>query len=255
MTEPCLVLDRVSLRYGAVTALDEVSISVGRGERVALLGPSGAGKSSLIALASTACRPSAGTVHLFGRSLTGLSSRDRQMLRRRLALVDQQPPLPGSLRVVHNVNAGRLGHWSTWRALSSLVRPRDLRRAERALETLGIGDKLWRRTDELSGGERQRVALARIIVQGADLVLADEPVANLDPARADEVLSLLCAGAGDAQVPAFETVVVSLHDVGLARHHFGRVIGLRHGRVLFDGPAADVTPGVVNALYAIGADV
>lgn len=250
MGEPCLQLEGVSLRYTDHTALDHVSIEVRRGERVALLGPSGAGKSSLISLANTSARPSAGTVHLFGRPVAGLRPPERRAVRRRVGTVDQQPPLPGALRVVHNVNAGRLAYWSTGRALWSLLRPREPDRAQQALELLGIGDKLWRRTDQLSGGERQRVALARVLVQGAELLLADEPVAGLDPARAAEVLGLLCALADDGHRDiGFHTVIVSIHDVGLALGHFDRVIGLRRGKVLFDLPSTEVTPALADQLY------
>lgn len=255
MGEPCVRLEDVSLRYPDHTALDRVSIEVRRGERVAVLGPSGAGKSSLISLANTSVRPSSGTVHLFGRPVVGLSPPERRAVRRRVGTVDQQPPLPGGLRVVHNVNAGRLGHWSTGRALWSLLRAREPDRAQQALELLGISDKLWRRTDQLSGGERQRVALARVIVQGAELLLADEPVAGLDPARASEVLGLLCGLAGDGhQDLGFHTVIVSIHDVALALGHFERVVGLRCGRVLFDLPSTEVTPALADRLYDLTGD-
>jgi phosphonate transport system ATP-binding protein len=235
--------DEVGLRYGSTTALDGVSLTVRPGERVALLGPSGAGKSSLMSLANTSQRPTAGHVELFGRPVGALTAAERRTLRRRLGTIDQRPPLPGPLRVVHNVNAGRLAHWSTRRALWSLLRPWGVEDAGRALDLVGIGDKLWHRTDELSGGERQRVALARVLVQGADLVLADEPVASLDPARAGEVLALL------VDPVRFDTVVVSLHDVDLALAYFDRVVGLRRGRVLFDLPATDVERPLTDRLY------
>ena len=250
MQEPCLVVEGVSLAYGDVLALDDVSFAVDGGERVALLGPSGAGKSSLLSLLTTERRPTSGSVRLFGQPLEHLAPSERRRLRRRLGLVEQQPPLPGALRVVHNVNAGRLGHWSTWRALSSLVRPRGLQEAQAALDRLGIGDKLYRRTDELSGGERQRVALARLLIQGAELVLADEPVANLDPARSFEVLALLCGGDRTSTIgPSFGTVIVSLHDVDLARRHCDRIIGLREGRIAFDCPAGELSAEHTERLY------
>jgi phosphonate transport system ATP-binding protein len=219
-----------------------------------------------MSVANTSLRPSAGRVSMFGRSLAALSASERRELRRRLGVVDQRPALPGALRVVHNVNAGRLGQWSTRRALWSLLRPREVDGTRQALDLLGIGDKLWHRTDELSGGERQRVALARLLLQGAELVLADEPVANLDPARAGEVLALLCArpghdgggegdgGDGHGVRPAFGTVVVSLHDVDLALGHFDRVLGLRHGRLLFDLPASEVTASMADRLYDLATD-
>jgi len=252
--DPFLALEDVSLRYGQAAALDDVTLRVQRGERVAILGPSGAGKSSLLGVANTSRRPTTGAVRLFGHDPMSLGPSERRALRRRIGTVDQRPPLPGPLRVVHNVNAGRLGQWPTWRALWSLLRAHDVDGASDALDRLGIGDKVWRRTDELSGGERQRVALARVMVQGAELVLADEPVSGLDPARARDVLGLLCGCPGDAvddrvPGPRFETVVVALHDVELAREHVDRVVGLRGGRVLFDVPVDALTPDLTDRLY------
>lgn len=240
--------ERVTLRYGpGRPALDDVTLRIGRGERVALVGPSGAGKSSLIGLANTALTPTGGSVHLFGEDPSGLRHADRRALRRRIGTVHQQLHLAGQLRVIHNVNAGRLGEWSTWRALRSFVRPLEVDAARAALEQLGIGDKLWQRTDRLSGGERQRVAIARLLVQGAELICADEPISSLDPARGREVLGALCSVADDQQ----RTLVVSLHAFDLAVEHLDRVIGLRHGRIVFDLPADEVTGRHAEALYRI----
>ncbi len=169
-------------------------------------------------------------------------------LRRRIGSVHQQLHLVGPLRVVHNVNAGHLGTWTPGRAVRSLVRPAEVAGARTALSRVGIADKLFERTDRLSGGEQQRVALARILVQDPELVLADEPVSSLDPARAEEVMDLLGEVVGDRS----RTLVVSLHDFGLARRRCDRVVGLRHGRVLFDLPASDVTDDVAAGLYRIG---
>jgi phosphonate transport system ATP-binding protein len=246
---PCLEFDDVTLRHGAVAALDAVSLTICHGERVALVGPSGAGKSTFIAVANTSAAPTSGVVRLFAEDPTVLDQRRRTELRTRIGTVHQGLNLPGSLRVVHNVNAGRLGAWSTRRALTSLVRPHAVDEARAALESFGLGDALWRRTDELSGGEKQRVALARLVVQGADLVLADEPTASLDPARAHDVLQLFTRIAAEGQ----RTLVVSIHSFDLARSHFERVIGLRAGRVMFDLPATEVSDALGARLYDLEA--
>ncbi|MEM8748573.1 MAG: ATP-binding cassette domain-containing protein [Actinomycetota bacterium] len=244
----------MSLRYptdrGRVSgpaALDDVSLRVEPGERVALVGPSGAGKSSILALANTSLAATSGSVSLFGQRPASLVGRDLQALRRRVGTIHQQLHLPGALRVVHNVNAGHLGRWSTWRAWTSLVRPQGTDDARAALASLGIADKLWERTDQLSGGERQRVAIARVLVQGADLVLADEPVSALDPQRSRDVLDALCgvaAGGG-------RSLVVSLHDFDLALEFVDRVVGLRDGRIIFDRPPAGISDGDAADLYRI----
>jgi len=150
---------------------------------------------------------------------------------------------------VHNVNAGRLGAWPWWRALTSLAWPLEVPAARAALSSLGIADKLFERTDRLSGGELQRVALARVLVQRPELVLADEPVSSLDPARAEDVVALLC----DAVVGSSgqRTLLMSLHDFDLAVRHCDRVVGLRAGRMVFDLPAVEVGAGHRRDLYAL----
>ena len=156
--------------------------------------------------------------------------------------------LAGELRVIHNVNAGRLGEWSASKAMLSLVCPQGAKDARIALDRFGLGESLWRRTDQLSGGERQRVALARLVVARPDLILADEPTASLDPTRADDVMRLLADLATDTT-----TVIASVHAFDLARQHFGRLVGLRNGRLQFDLPAADVTDRDGDALYDMAA--
>jgi len=269
--EHVLQLTNIALRFGSVTALHDVSLTVAAGERVALVGPSGAGKSSLISIANASVAPTAGTVHLLGSRPADLSAKQRRLLRSRVGTVYQSLHLPGPLRVVHNVSAGHLGRWSTLRAIRNLIKPTDVGEVEAALDSLGVGDKLWQRTDDLSGGERQRVAIARLLVQDPDIVFADEPVASLDPARAREVIELLVAaaqrgtrsgsgsGAGSSKGSTVErSLIVSLHAFDLAIEYFDRVIGLRDGRILFDEPSellrSDVDGVRAKALYTLTSD-
>jgi phosphonate transport system ATP-binding protein len=250
VTKAALAITTVTVRFGERLALDDVTLHVRAGERVAVIGPSGAGKSTLLAVAETRCEPSSGSLSLFGEQITASTdSARRAALRRAIGVLDQTPHLPGSLRVIHNVNAGRLGEWNGRQALGALVRPRrwaDEDTARQVLDRMGLADALWKRTDQLSGGERQRVALARLLVQGARLILADEPTSSLDPARAEEVLRLLstmCSGD--------RALVVTLHDVGLARRHFTRIVGLRSGRCLFDVAADQLDDRQLKELYRI----
>lgn len=249
-----LVLHQVSLRYATdrraasdSPALDTVSLRVEAGERVAIVGPSGAGKSTVLALANTSLAPTSGSVRVFGEDPVALGASELRSLRVRVATIHQQLHLAGPLRVVHNVNAGHLGRWSPWRAWWSLVRPHAVDDARAALESLGISDKLWERTDNLSGGERQRVAIARVLVQNADLLLADEPISALDPTRGREVLDALCGVAAQGG----RSLLVSLHAFDLAMEYFDRVIGLRDGSVVFDAPPADIGADDAAALYRI----
>jgi phosphonate transport system ATP-binding protein len=248
-----LRLQGVSVAYGDRWALDGLNLSVHRGERVALVGPSGAGKSTLLGLGNGTVTPTGGRVEVLGVDPTAASAGALRALRGRIGSVHQQLNLVGPLQVVHNVNAGRLGTWSRLRALRSLVRPLQVDEARAALERVGIGAYLHTRTDQLSGGEQQRVALARVLIQDPDLVLADEPVASLDPARAEEVMSLLC-GLLDQQSGERRTLVVSLHDFDLAVRHCDRIVGLRQGRVVLDVAVEEVGEGTRERIYDLVPD-
>ncbi len=256
---PALRLDAVSCQFGSVVALQAVSLAIASGERVALVGASGAGKSTLLSLLNGSQVPTAGEVFVLGRSLRSHRSRSlrshrshrslRRELQRQVGTIYQQHNLVGNLSVIHNVNAGHLGRWPLWKALWSLIWPQQVAVARQALSQLGLGNKLYARTDRLSGGQQQRVALARVLVQNPAIVLADEPVASVDPARSHEIMKLLCESVqtlGDGR-----TLLVSLHDVDLARTYCDRIIGLQQGRVLFDLPSAAVTDTQLSLLYKI----
>ncbi len=235
----------VGRSFGATPALGPVDLTICSGERVAVLGPSGAGKSTLLGLLNGSLEPSEGSVELFGAPTVGLTSRGRRDLQRRIGTISQGLDLIEQVRVLHNVNAGRLAEWSTARALASLAWPRPDQRALDALESVGLEWAVHERTERLSGGERQRVAIARLLIQRPELVLADEPVASLDPTRAGEILRLLSRVS-----EAIGTLVVTLHQPALAREHCTRAVGLRAGRLVFDIPIAQLAPDRLDGLYA-----
>lgn len=212
---------------------------------MALVGPSGAGKSTLLSLLNGSQYPTTGEVLVLGRSLSMLPSGQRRKIQRQVGTIYQQHNLVNNLSVIHNVNAGHLGRWPFWKALWSLVWPQQVSTAKKTLDQLGIGDKLHVRTDKLSGGQQQRVALARVLVQDPAIVLADEPVASVDPARAHDVMKQLRA-LGENR-----TLLVSLHDVDLARAYCDRIIGLRQGQIAFDLPSDDVSDQQLDSLYEL----
>jgi len=242
-----LRLQGVGLTHADGTrALADVDLNIAHGERVALIGPSGAGKTSLLRLLASALQPTDGRLELLGEDPWRLSARARQKLRRRIGLIHQSPPLPPRQRVVTAVAAGRLGQWSLADALVNLLYPLDIPGVRSELARLDLADKLFQRCDQLSGGQLQRAGIARVLYQAPQLILADEPVSAMDPVLAGHTLSVLGREAQQRDI----TLVASLHAVDLALAHFPRVIGLRDGRVLFDRPAAEVSPDELAALYA-----
>lgn len=242
-------LENVSKRFGNLNALQEVNIRIQSGERVALVGPSGAGKSTLIGLLNGSHLPDEGQVRVLGDDLALLSTKQLRLVQRRIGTIHQQYHLVDNLRVVHNVNAGNLGRWSLAKSILSLAWPLNVKVTYEALNKVGIPEKLYERTDQLSGGQQQRVALARVLVQNPDAILADEPIASLDPERAREIMDLLSRLAMEMG----KTLVVSVHLIAYAYSHCERIIGLRHGRVLFDASSDQVDNEMVKALYKIDA--
>jgi phosphonate transport system ATP-binding protein len=231
---------------GAQVALDGISFAVAKGERVALIGPSGAGKTTLFRLLNCTLRPSSGNLWINGADVESLHGKHLRAVRRLIGTVYQQHNLVTRLKVLHNVLSGRLGQWSTLRALVSLIKPSETEVAFNALSRVGIGDKLFERTDELSGGQQQRVAIARVLVQDPEVILADEPVSSVDPTLASTIVRLLVDISRDTR----KTLLVSLHSVDLALAYFPRVIGIKDGLAAFDLAPDKISESMLADLYA-----
>ena len=227
-------------------AVDGISLAIGRGEHVAFIGPSGAGKTTLFRLLNLTLRPTSGILRLDGVDVASMSDAELRQARRRIGTIYQQHNLVGRLRVVHNVLAGNLGRWSALEAVASLVRPREVEGARRALAQVGIPEKLYAPTDALSGGQQQRVAIARVLVQAPDIILADEPVSSVDPSLAASIVTLL----RDLSVESRKTLVLNLHSVELALASFPRIVGIRNGQVLFDLSPDKISADLLSELYA-----
>ena len=245
-----LRLSRLSARHPAaragVLAIDGVSLSVERGEVVAVIGPSGSGKTTLLQAMACALRPVAGELFIDEVQPWALPRRALHRLRSGLFLAPQSPPLPPRQRVVTAVLAGRLADQGLWASLRSLFYPRELALARDALARFDLADKLFERVDRLSGGERQRVGLARALVARAGLLLVDEPLSALDPTRAREAIATLIGAARDSGA----TLVTTLHQVEAARAGFERIVALRGGQLVFDARAAEVSDEMLRELYA-----
>ena len=213
--------------------LRKVSLELGQGECVALVGPSGSGKTTLLRTIAGLIPARAGTVWFEGRDLADPEPHQVRARRRRIAIVSQQHDLVQSLRVDKNVMAGALGRWSNWRALRflALARAEELAECEATLEAVGLSGKARRSTASLSGGEQQRVAIARALIQAPALMLADEPIASLDPDTAEAILGLLTRLARSRRM----SLICSLHQPLLAERHCDRVLELRDGRLLDRG--------------------
>ncbi len=227
-------------------ALRGVTLSAGAGERLAVIGPSGAGKTTLLRLAAASLRPTDGQVVVLGSDPWALGAADLRRLRARVGTVHQAPPIPPQQRVVTAVLAGRLGSWSAWRAMRSLLVPADIAGAHEALSRFDLGDRLFDRCDQLSGGQLQRVGIARVVYQQPELILADEPVSALDPTLAHAAIGQLVAQSESTGA----TLCASLHAVDLALRWFPRIVGIRAGEVVFDQPAESITQDMLADLYA-----
>ncbi len=226
-----------------------LTLRIQAGEQVAVIGASGSGKTTLLLALAAALPPLAGELRLLGQVPAALGTAALQRLRGRLFLAPQVPPLPPRQRVVTAVLAARLPQMGLWASLRMLWRPRlnadEAGRAQAALAALQLPDKLWHRVDRLSGGERQRVGLARALVSDAALWLIDEPLSALDPTRARSALDALqLAARRDGR-----TLVCSLHQVALARECFARVLALRVGVLVYDGPASGLNDARLKDLY------
>ena len=209
-------------------ALDDATLDIAAGECVALVGPSGSGKTSLLRSVNGTVPIAAGRIRIDGIDVSAARGGDLRRLRTRIAVIAQQHDLVDRLTVAQNVMAGALGRWSTLHALRFLIAPTAAENAEAraALASVGIADKLRSRTSELSGGQQQRVAIARALVQRPAAILADEPIASLDPELGEQIVRLLCDLARERNI----ALLCSLHQIELARRYFDRVVELAGGR-------------------------
>ena len=244
-------LHEVSKSYSAsgtvVRAVNGFTLDVQPGERIALLGPSGAGKTTLFRLLNATLRPTSGTLQFDGSDVGAMSGRELRSMRRRIGTIYQQFYLVPSLSALENTLCGRLGYWSMLHTIRNILRPtkQDLEQAMAALDVVGLADKHRARADELSGGQQQRLAIARVLMQDPEVILADEPFASLDPSLKESLAALLIVLVTNGK----RTLVTTLHDVDTALRFFPRIVALREGHVAFDTTPAEIDRETLKALY------
>jgi phosphonate transport system ATP-binding protein len=244
VNSPVLDLAHVTHRYDDTPALDDISLSVKSGECVALLGPSGAGKSTLLALIDGQILNWQGTATVLGNRLSPKRAPKRED-RLATGFIFQEFALVERLSAYQNVMNGRMGRMGVFASLMGKFDERDHLAVVAALNDTGLADLAGRRADHLSGGQRQRVAIARCLAQEPQLLLADEPVSNLDPAHAETVLALITGSARKQGM----TAMFSSHQPALSKRFADRIIGLRDGRIAFDLPTSQVGEEEIDWLY------
>src|SRR5437016_5277999 len=245
-----LVVEGLTCRFGTKAAVDNASFSIAPGGFVGVIGRSGAGKSTLLRMINRLTEPTEGKILFQGQDVTALRGRELRQWRARSAMIFQQFNLVGRLDVLTNVLMGRLAEIPSWRSLMQLWPEEDRALAMSALDQFDMAAIAAQRADQLSGGQQQRVAIARALVQEPDIILADEPIASLDPRNTRIVMDALLRINKHFGI----TVICNLHSLDLARSYCDRLIGMAAGRVVFDGAPAVLTDLIARELYDLEAN-
>ncbi|MBK8084531.1 MAG: phosphonate ABC transporter ATP-binding protein [Devosia sp.] len=245
-----LRISQVTRRFGAKVAVDAVTLEIPEGQMVGIIGRSGAGKSTLLRMINRLTDPSAGSISFSEVEVSALKGRALRGWQRDCAMIFQQFNLVPRLDVITNVMLGRLNQRSTLTTMLNLFPREDILKAIEILERLGISEHGPKRAEALSGGQQQRVGIARALMQDPRIILADEPIASLDPMNAQVVMDTLRRIHDEDG----RLVICNLHTLDTARRYCDRVIGMRAGRIVFDGRADELTTPVARDIYGADAD-
>jgi len=241
-----LVISNLIKRYGRdEPVLKGLDLAVEDNSVVAIVGASGAGKSTMLRCINRLVEPTSGSIKLNGTELVTLRHRELRRARRKIGMVFQGFNLIDRLTVMENVLAGRLGYVNLFQAITRRYPAADIERAFVLMERVGIAHYANKRADELSGGERQRVGVVRALMQEPEVLLADEPTASLDPRTSEQIMVLLQSLASELSLP----VLINIHNVAQARTYTDRIVGLRHGTMIFDGAPSDFDKDALEAIY------
>lgn len=240
-------LNEVSKKFGENYALNDLSLSIKNGERIALIGSSGSGKTTLLKLLNAQHLPSQGKITLDGTDTGSFSAKELRKARSKIAYIPQDLGIIPSLRVYQNILLGKVGKFSSLTLLKHFLFPSDIQmeRIHHLLERVGIGEKIYHTTSSLSGGQKQRVAVARALFQEAHTILADEPVSSVDPTRAEDLVQLLNTISTENNL----TLVMSIHAIELAKSYFPRIIALKDGALFHD--CSSIDNDSIQKLYEI----
>jgi phosphonate transport system ATP-binding protein len=245
-SDTMLEIDGLTRRFGARTAVDAVSLAVPAGQMVGVIGRSGAGKSTLLRMLNRLTDPTEGSIRFDGQDVTALRGRPLRDWRMRCAMIFQQFNLVQRLDVLTNVLVGRLNRRPAVTSLLRMFTAEERALALATLDRFDLAETALQRADTLSGGQQQRVAIARALLQEPSIILADEPIASLDPRNARIVMdSLRAVNAGGI------TVLVNLHDLTTARDYCDRIVALNAGRLVFDGPPEELTAARIRDVYGV----
>lgn len=241
-----IIFENVSKVYpNGVVGLNKIDLRIETGEFIAIIGSSGAGKSTLLRSINRLVSVTSGDIKINNVSITQASKKELRLIRRQIGLISQHFNLVKRSTVQKNVLSGRLGYYSTFKSIFGLFTSEDYQRTDEALASVGLLDKRHARSDELSGGQQQRVSIARTLVQQAEIILADEPVASLDPRTTQKILTDL----QKINQERHKTIVMNIHSVPLAKEFATRVIALKNGELIFDGPPAELTETILDQIY------
>ncbi|MCR9125750.1 MAG: phosphonate ABC transporter ATP-binding protein [Rhodobacteraceae bacterium] len=245
-----LRIEKLTKRFGVNTAVDAATLDIDKPAMIGIIGRSGAGKSTLLRMINRLADASEGRILFEGRDVTALRGAARRAWQSDCAMIFQQFNLVPRMDVVSNVLHGTLNRRSTLATVFNLYPTADIHRAIEILDRLGIAEHAPKRAEALSGGQQQRVAIARALMQDPRIILADEPIASLDPMNAQTVMEALRRIHDEDG----RTVICNLHTLDTARRYCDRVVGMRDGRIVFDGLPAQLTTGVAREIYGAGAD-
>jgi phosphonate transport system ATP-binding protein len=246
MTDALLRLVKLVKQYRTGDlALKGVDLEVPKGQVMALIGPSGAGKSTLIRCINRLVEPTGGQIFVGDQEITRLGRSALRRARRQMGMIFQEYALVERLTVMENVLSGRLGYVGFWRSYFRKFPAADVEEAFRLLERVGLDHMVDKRADELSGGQRQRVGICRALIQNPELLLVDEPTASLDPKTSRQIMRLICELCEERGLAA----IINIHDVMLAQMFAQRIVGLKAGEVVYDGPPDGLKPNVLTEIY------